>query len=135
VQAQDANFVSVEEVPTFFKSLLTVFKNYGYRDNRNKNRLVFLLNDVGIDNFIDAVKTEAGLSFDTAGVTMVQSQNIALGKVLGRNGKYNHKVIVPSGIFSGTNLIASAEVAKAQGDGNLRLTYDQNFYIVNVPSI
>ena len=137
VQAQDANtFVSVEEVPVFFKSLLTVFKNYGYRDNRNKNRLVFLLNDVGIDNFIDAVKTEAGLTFDTAGVTMVQSQNIALGstKVLGRNGKYNYKVIVPSGIFSGTNLIASAEVAKAQGDGNLRLSYDQNVYIVNVPS-
>jgi len=137
MQAQDANtFVTAEEVPTFFKSLLTVFKNYGYRDNRNKNRLVFLLNDVGIDNFIDAVKAEAGLAFSSAGVTMVQSQNIALGsnKVLGRNGKYNYKVIIPSGIFSGTNLIASAEVAKAQGDGNLRLTYDQNLYVINVPS-
>ncbi len=136
MQAKDANvFVAIEEVPVFFKSLLTIFKNYGYRDNRNKNRLVFLLNDVGLDNFVEAVKKEAGLDFNTAGITMVQSQNIALGsnKVLGRNGKFNYKVIVPSGIFSGTNLIALAQVAKAQGDGNIRLTYDQNLYIINVP--
>ena len=136
MQAQDANtFVTVEEVPSFFQALLTVFKNYGYRDNRNKNRLIFLLNDVGIENFINAVKKESGLEFTSAGITMVQSQNIALGsnKVLGRNGKFNYKVIVPSGIFSGSHMIAAAEAAKKNGDGNIRLTYDQNFYIINVP--
>ena len=135
MQAQDANvFVTEEEVPTFFKALLTVFKNYGYRDSRTKNRLIFLLNDVGIDNFIDAVKKEASLDFDTAGITMVQSQNIALGanKVLGRDGNFNYKVIVPSGIFSGTNMIAVAVAAKAHGTGDTRLTYDQNLYIINV---
>ncbi|HIP28011.1 MAG TPA: ferredoxin--nitrite reductase, partial [Sulfurovum sp.] len=137
VQAQDANvFVSIEEVPVFYKALLTIFKNYGYRDNRNKNRLVFLLNDVGIDNFVAAIKEEASSPFSTAGVTMVQSQNIALGanKVLGRNGKYNYKIVVPSGIFTGTDMIATAQVAKEYGDGNLRLTYDQNIYVVNIPS-
>lgn len=136
MQAQDANtFVTIEEVPLFFKSLLTVFKNYGYRDSRTKNRLIFLLNDVGIDNFIDAVKKEANTNFDTAGIMMVQSQNIALGanKVLGRNGHFNYKVIIPSGIFSGTNMIAIAEAAKTQGTGDIRLTYDQNLYIINVP--
>ena len=136
MQAQDANvFVTIEEVQTFFKSLLTVYKNYGYRDNRNKNRLIFLINDVGMDNFIDAVKKEAGLEFAPAGITMVQSQNIALGsnKVLGRNGKFNYKVIVPSGIFSGSDMIAAAEAAKNNGNGNIRLTYDQNLYIINVP--
>jgi len=137
VQAQDANlFVSIEEVPLFYKSLLTVFKNYGYRDNRNKNRLVFLLSDVGIDNFTDAIKTEAETDFSPAGITMVQSQNIALGanKVLGRNGKMNYKVIVPSGIFSGSDMIAAAKAAKQYGDGNIRLTYDQNLYIINIPT-
>ena len=136
VQSQDANlFLTIDEVPLFFKSLLTVFKTYGYRDNRNKNRLVFLLNDVGIDNFIDAVKKESGLDFSTAGTPMVQSQNITLGsnKVLGRNGKFNYKIIVPSGIYSGTDIIATAEAAKAYGTGDVRLTYDQNIYIVNIP--
>jgi len=111
-----------------------VFKTYGYRDNRNKNRLVFLLNDVGIDNFTDAVKEEARNEFTTAGATMVQSQSIALGsnKVLGRNGKFAYKIIVPSGIFSGTDMMATAEAAKAYGTGDVRLTYDQNVYIVNI---
>ena len=137
VQAQDANvFLTVEEVPAFYKALLNIFKTYGYRDNRNKNRLVFLLNDVGIHNFIDAIKKEANLEFATAGVTMVQSQNIALGanKVLGRNGKFNYKVIIPSGIFTGTDMIAAAEASKQYGDGKIRLTYDQNLYLINVPT-
>ena len=135
-QAQDANcFVTKEEVPLFFKSLLTVFKNYGYRDNRNKNRLVYLLNDVGIDNFIEAVKAEAGANFATAGITMVQSQNIALGanKVLGRNGLFAHKIIVPSGVFNGTDMIEASKLAEEFGDGNIRLTYDQNLFVVNIP--
>ena len=127
--------LTIDEVPLFFKSLLTVFKTYGYRDNRNKNRLVFLINDVGLENFVNAVKEEAGSDFATAGTTMVQSQSIALGsnKVLGRNGKFNYKIVVPSGIFSGTDLIATAEVAKEFGSGDVRLTYDQNVYVVNIP--
>ena len=136
VQAKDANcFVTKEEVPIFFKSLLTIFKRYGYRDNRNKNRLLFLLNDVGIDNFIKAVKAEARVNFATAGVTMVQSQNIALGadKILGRNGLFSHKIIVPSGIFTGTDMIEASELAREFGDGNIRLSYDQNLFIVNIP--
>jgi len=137
MQAKDANlFVTVEEAPLFFKSLITVFKNYGYRDNRNKNRLIYLLNDVGLDNFIAAVQDEAHYAFSPAGITMVQSQNIALGsnKVLGRNGKMNYKIIVPSGIFTGSDMIATAQAANIYGDGNLRLTYDQNIYIVNIPT-
>lgn len=136
MQAKDSNlFVNIDEVPLFFKSLLTVFKNYGYRDNRNKNRLVFLINGVGMENFVDAIKKEANYEFTTAGTTMVQSQSIALGsnKVLGRNGKFNYKIIVPSGIFTGTDMMATAEAAKEFGTGDVRLTYDQNIYIVNVP--
>jgi ferredoxin-nitrite reductase len=136
VQATDANlFVNIDEVALFFKSLLTIFKNYGYRDNRNKNRLIFLIKDVGIDNLIDAIKKEANEEFTSAGVTMVQSQSIALGsnKVLGRNGKFSYKIVVPSGIFTGTDMMATAKLAKEFGTGDVRLTYDQNIYIVNLP--
>ena len=135
IQAKDANlFVSAEEVPAFFIALLTVFKTYGYHDNRNKNRLHFLLQDVGIANFIEAVKEEAGMGFAPAGTTLVQSQNIALGanRVLLKNGSYAYKVIVPSGIFSGTDMIAAAQAAKSYGSGDIRLTYDQNLYIINI---
>ena len=136
VQAKDVNlFVKEDEVPAFYEALLNVFKKYGYRDNRNKNRLHFLLSDVGVSAFIEAVKQEAGMEFLEGGVTMVQSQNIALGsnKVLLKDGTFAYKIIVPSGIFSGTDLMEAANTAKTFGSGNIRLTYDQNIYIINVP--
>ena len=138
IQAKDANlFVHIDEVPLFFTALLHLFKRYGYRDNRNKNRLHFLIQDVGIDKFIAAIKQEAKSDFNNAGVTMVQSQNIALGsnRVLQKNGKFAYKLIVPSGIFSGSDLIALSKSAKSEGSGNLRLTYDQNIFILDIASV
>jgi len=137
VQARDADlFVRVEEIPAFYTALLNVYKTYGYRDNRNKNRLHFLLTDVGVPAFVEAVKKESGCTFAEGGVTMVQSQNIALGanKVLLKDGTFAYKIIVPSGIFSGTDLIESAHTAKTFGSGDIRLTYDQNLYLIHVPT-
>ncbi len=135
VQSKDANiFVSVDEVSDFYMALLETFKTYGYRDNRNKNRLHFLLQDVGVEAFVDEIKRRAGKDFSPAGQTLVQSQNIALGsnRVLLKNGKYAYKVIVPSGIFSGSDMIELASRAKGFGSGNIRLTYDQNIFIVDI---
>jgi ferredoxin-nitrite reductase len=136
VQARDADvFVGVDEVSSFYEAVLNVFKKYGYRDNRNKNRLHFLLQDVGMLTFIETVKKEANQNFLSAGITMVQSQNIALGsnKVLLKDGTFAYKIVVPSGIFSGTDLIEAANTAQNFGSGNIRLTYDQNLFIINVP--
>ncbi len=135
VQAADANiFLEIEEVAPFFKTLLTLFQKYGYRDNRNKNRLVFLIRDVGMENFVEAIKKEANCTFRTAGTTLVQSQSIAQGsdKVLGRDGKYAYKVVVPSGLFTGSDMIAVAEAARTFGQGEIRLSYDQNVYIPHI---
>ena len=87
-----------------------------------------------MDNFIEAVQKEADCLFSPAGTTMVQSQSIALGsnKVLCRNGKFAYKLIIPSGIFTGTDMIKVAQEAKAFGSGDVRLTYDQNIYILNI---
>ena len=135
VQSKDANcFVSIDEVSDFYMALLETFKTYGYRDNRNKNRLHFLIQDVGVDAIVSEVKKRAKKEFSPAGATLVQSTNIALGsnRVLLKNGKYAYKVIVPSGIFSGTDMIDLASRAKGFGSGDLRLTYDQNIFAVNL---
>ena len=135
VQARDIDlFVTIDEAPILFIALLELFKKYGYRDNRNKNRLYFLLQDVGLEGFAKALREEAGVEFASAGQTLVQSQNIALGsnRVLQKNGKYAYKIVVPSGIFSGTNLIELANRAKGFGSGRLRLSYDQNIYVIDI---
>ena len=74
------------------------------------------------------------MDFAPAGQTLVQSQNIALGsnRVLQRDGKFAYKLIVPSGIFSGTDMIELAKSAQRFGSGDIRLAYDQNCYIVGI---
>jgi ferredoxin-nitrite reductase len=135
VQAKDANiFLQTTEVALFFKSLLTIFKTYGYRDNRNKNRLIYLINDVGMTNFTNAIKKEAGCEFDTAGITLVQSQSTLqeTNKILCRDNNFAYKVVVPAGIFSGTDMIEVAKSAKEFANGDIRLSYDQNVYVPHI---
>jgi len=135
VQAKEADlFLSADEVPTFFLALLELFKTYGYRDNRNKNRLHFLLQDVGVPAFVEAIRRQAGSPFAPAGQTLVQSQNIALGarRVLQRDGRFAYKQIVPSGIFSGSDMIELAKTAGEFASGDIRLGYDQNCYVIGV---
>ena len=136
VQASDIDlFVTAGEVPHFLLTLLELFKTYGYRDNRNKNRLHFLLRDVGIAPFAAALREAAGIDYPSAGQTLVQSEAIVPGsdKVLLRDGTYAARLIVPSGVFRGTDLIALAVAAQAHGSGELRLSYDQNLYALHIP--
>ena len=134
-QAVDANcFVKPNEVNSFYIALLETFKTYGYRDNRNKNRLFYLLQDVGVEAFIDEVKNRASLEFATAGETLVESKNVALNskRVLLKDGTFAYKIVVSSGIFSGSDMIEAAKVAKEYGSGDIRISYDQNLFIVGI---
>ena len=57
IQAFDSGlFIKKEEVTTVFKAIIDLFKKYGFRDNRNKNRLHFLVESVGIKDFSEAIK-------------------------------------------------------------------------------
>jgi len=138
VQAVDADvFVTVDEAPKFYEALLKIFKAFGYRDNRNKNRLHFLIQDVGVEHLVEAIKLEADCNFKSRGVLMVQSNPMLAqtNRVLLKNGSFAYKFIVPSGIFSGSDMIEVATLANEVGSGDIRLTYDQNFFIVNVKDI
>ena len=128
------SFVLEDEVSIIYKAIIDTFKEYGYRDNRNKNRLFFLLQDVGIKNFMDEVYSRCDIEDRSAGVLMVNSKpiNNLSNKILTKDGKFAYKLIVPSGIFSGTDMIAASKVAKEFGNGELRISYDQNLWILGV---
>ncbi len=134
-QATCANtFVEQNEVAELFEAIINTYKKYGYRDNRNKNRLHYLLKDVGNDSFMNAVYTLLGKERKSAGVNMVQSQPINFGsnKILTRDGKFAMKLTVASGIFSGNDMINASEVSETVGDGNLRIDIGQNLWILGV---
>jgi len=120
------------EVLKAFSAIATIFKKYGFKDNRNKNRLMFLIEAVGIQEISKAIREVAGIDFDSAGDTMtkvdeVESQS---GKIQLRDGTFGIHMVVPSGIFKGSDLVEVARLAQLYGNGQIRFDMEQSLYIL-----
>ncbi|MEA2073401.1 MAG: ferredoxin--nitrite reductase [Campylobacterota bacterium] len=126
-----------EEVLAAFSSITDLFKRYGFRDNRNKNRLHFLIEAVGMKEMANAVRENAGIDFATAGETMTRMDYVEPdhGKVQLRDGTTGVHVVVPSGVFSGTAMKSAAVLAQTYGDSQLRFDIEQSFYIMGVKAV
>ena len=126
-------FLPGDEVPLFFEALAKIFKKYGFKDSRNKNRLKYMIDAVGMEEIINAVKQEAGRDFKKAGTTLTQLEGgEKTGKIKLKDGSYAVHMVVPSGILSGSAMIEAVEASKEFGNGEIRLTTTQNLYIVGV---
>ena len=123
-----------EEVSTAFQAIIELFRDKGFRDNRNKNRLFFLIEAVGMENFSAAIREKAGVGFSTAGDTLTLMENFdpKQGRVEMRSGAFAVHAVVPSGIFSGSGLMLAADSARRFGDGNIRFDVEQSLYITGV---
>jgi len=134
--AKNANiFLKDEnEVSQAFQAIIELFRDNGFRDNRNKNRLFFLIEAVGMENISAAIREKSGVDFASAGDTLTIMENFdpKHGKVEMRSGAYAVHAVIPSGIFKGSDLILAAESARRFGDGNIRFDVEQSLYITGV---
>ncbi|MCX7759786.1 MAG: hypothetical protein N2Z81_01230 [Hydrogenothermaceae bacterium] len=127
-------FLLKEDVPVFFKALAQLFKEYGFKDSRNKNRLKYLIDAVGIGYIVDGVSKLANRDFDKAGKTLTNLEGgEKTGKVFLKDGTFAIHMVIPAGIFSGSDMLEIAELSKIFGNGEIRLTVSQNLYILGVP--
>ncbi len=126
-------FVRSDEVVPFFKALIEIFKEFGFRDSRNKNRLKFFIDAVGMENLVEAIKKWSGLEFRSSGECLVELEHFdaKYGKVTQKDGKFALHMVVPAGIFDGNSMIEIGELADIYGKG-IRLSIDQNLYIVGI---
>ncbi|MDP3465735.1 MAG: nitrite/sulfite reductase, partial [Sulfuricurvum sp.] len=125
-------FVVPHEAVKVFEAVAQLFKTYGFRDNRNKNRLVFLIEAVGMDKFRSAIEEQLGMSMPYAGETLCALEGgDHYGKIALKDGSYALYAAVPSGVFSGSDLSDAADIAEAQ-NGAIRLTIEQNLIITGI---
>ena len=119
--------------PKQAKKVGEVAKEYGFRDNRNKNRLHFFIQEIGMENLITIIKERSKLKFSSAGESLVELEHFDAkqGKVAQKDGSYVLHVVVPAGIFDGDSLIEAGGIAEIYGDG-IRLSVDQNLYISGI---
>jgi len=137
--AQNANIFlsSSDEVEQCYDSLIDIFKRFGFRDNRNKNRLHFLIEAVGMEEISKAIRENARVDFQTAGETLtsLDFSDPDQGRVQLRDGSFAVYMVVPSGIFSGSDMIAVSKVSQKYGNSQIRLDVTQNIYILGVKDV
>ncbi len=133
VIAQDADmFVLSSEAKEVFVAVASLFKKFGFRDNRNKNRLKFLIDAVGMKEFRKAIIETLGYPMPSAGQLLSEIQGgDHYGKIALNDGSFALYAAVPSGVFSGSDLFHAANIAQAQ-NGAIRLTIEQNLIITGI---
>ncbi|WP_373072817.1 ferredoxin--nitrite reductase [Sulfurimonas sp.] len=132
MQAEDSGlFVNVDDVKEVYISVINLFREFGFRDNRNKNRLHFLIEAVGMEAFRDAIIKTTKAKLDNSGELLLENEHKVpqSGATKLKDNKSALLFSIPSGIFSGSDLIRVAELSKPMG-AQIRLSVEQSFYIV-----
>ncbi|NPA27936.1 MAG: ferredoxin--nitrite reductase [Epsilonproteobacteria bacterium] len=126
-------FLKPNEVVSFFKNLIELYRDFGFRDNRNKNRLYFLIEEIGVKNFRDILEEINQKSFEKEGIvlTKIDYFDNNFGKVLLKDGTFAHHLTIKGGIFSGSDLIEAAKIVKDNG-GDIRFSIEQNLYLTSL---
>jgi len=132
IQAEDSGlFVSIENVVPTFKAIVELFKQYGFRDNRNKNRLHFLLEAVGMEEFVKAIKTTSKLSYKSSGKILACEEYIldetGVFKLDDQTSAVHFSV--PSGVFSGSDLTKVGLLAQ-DTNSQIRFSVEQSLYLI-----
>ena len=136
-KSADIFLANEDEVLKAFESITDIFKRFGFRDNRNKNRLHFLVDAVGMSEVSSAIRENAGIDFASAGETMtkIDFNDPDQGKVQLRDGTFGVHVVVPSGVFSGSGLVEVANLSETYGNREIRFDMEQSLYILGVKDV
>jgi len=126
-------FVRPHEVLDIAKGIFELHSDMGNREDRNKNRLYFLIKELGVEGFRKELEQRLMRNLWRGGEELVQKVGERCGIIKQKNGLYAVSLVVPAGIFTGTDFERVAELAKRYGSGEVRLSTYQNLYIVNVP--
>lgn len=131
--AQSADmFVHPSQAKAVFVAVASLFKTYGFRDNRNKNRLKFLIDAVGMEEFRQAIIVSLGEDMPQAGTTLCDAEGgDHYGSIALKDGTLALYAAVPSGVFSGSDLMEAARIAQSQ-NGAIRLTIEQNLILTGI---
>ena len=132
VQPQDACKVA--------DAVVRVFIDHGNRTDRTKARLKYVLDAMGIEKFLGVLEEKVGRKFDRAVPGAVarrpdfdRTAHVGI-HAQKQQGLSWIGVVVPVGRMSAAQMRGLADIARTEGDGDLRLTVWQNLLISGVPA-
>ncbi|HEY9907124.1 MAG TPA: ferredoxin--nitrite reductase [Thermosynechococcaceae cyanobacterium] len=130
-------WVAPDDVVDVCEAMLLLYRNNGLRANRQKSRLMYLIDLWGIEKFRSELEQQMGRSLQPAAetneITMDKRDHLGVHpqKQPGLNYVGLH---IPIGRLFAEEMFELARMADVYGSGELRLTVEQNLIIPNVPS-
>jgi sulfite reductase (ferredoxin) len=127
-------FVRPDEVGDVWEGVVSIFRDYGYRRQRNHARLKFLLADWGPARFREVLETEylRRALPDGAPPPSSPPHRDHTGVEPQLDGLVSVGASTKSGRTSGAALGAVAELAERYGKGRVRLTAQQGLVVLDV---
>lgn len=129
-------WVDPRDVVSVCEAILIVYRNHGPRSNRQKARLMWLIDEWGIEKFREAVEHQLGYSLQTAAPKdeILWDKRDHIGIHAQKQPGLNYVGLhVPVGRLFAQDLYDLARIAEVYGSGEVRLTVEQNVIIPNVP--
>ncbi|MBD2308889.1 ferredoxin--nitrite reductase [Chroococcidiopsis sp. FACHB-1243] len=129
-------WVAPEDVIAVCRAVLEVYRDNGLRANRQKARLMWLIDEWGMEKFRLAIETRMGKSLRSAAakdeIDWEKRDHIGVypQKQPGLNYIGLH---VPIGRLYAQDMFEVARLAEVYGSGEIRLTVEQNIIIPNIP--
>jgi ferredoxin-nitrite reductase len=129
-------WVTPDDVVDVSRAVLEVYRDYGLRANRQKSRLMWLIDEWGIEKFRTEVENYLGRNLQSEAekdeIDWEKRDHIGVfgQKQPGLNYIGLH---IPIGRLYAPDLFDLARIAEVYGSGEIRLTVEQNVIIPHVP--
>ncbi len=129
-------WVSPDDVVALSKAILLTFRNQGLRANRQKSRLMYLIDKLGIEQFRTQVENQIGHSLETAAEKdeFMWDKYDHIGAAKQKQPGLNFVGLhIPIGRLYAQDMFDLARMAEVYGTGEIRFTVEQNLIIPNIP--
>ena len=128
-------WVAPEDVVALCEALLIVFRDNGLRENRQKSRLMYLIDEWGIEKFRSEVEKQMGKPLASAAakdeIEWEKRDHIGVHKQ--KQAGLNYVGLqIPVGRMYAPDMYEFARLAETYGNGDMRLTVEQNLLITHV---
>ncbi|MGD1854492.1 MAG: ferredoxin--nitrite reductase [Leptolyngbyaceae cyanobacterium] len=125
-----------EDVVELCRAILTVYRDHGSRGNRQKTRLMWLIDEWGVETFRAEVEKSVGKPLATAAAedALDSDKRDHVGVFPQKQDGLNYVGLhVPVGRLQANQMYDLAQLAEVYGSSDLRLTVEQNVIVANVP--
>ncbi|MGB3509246.1 MAG: ferredoxin--nitrite reductase [Microcoleaceae cyanobacterium] len=130
-------WVEPDRVVAISRAILEVYRDNGLRANRQKSRLMWLIDELGMDKFRSEVEKQMSQTLETEAPKdeIIWEKRDHIGVYKQKQYRLNYVGLhVPVGRLYADDMFDLARLAEVYGNREIRLTVEQNAIIPNIPN-